>query len=682
MARFNGKIFLPETAPNSESPLSLYGRLVTKERDNVVNPPVVIPSLQREFCWSRKQITTLFDSLLRGLPIGSLLLWHVTRDSLAETEATYEFIRRYANSSRFPASEWDASNDLRYVRNTSAKLNDDRVDTPIQFALDGQQRLTALLIGLSGRFYKHKKNHKYRKWDSYTPMRLCLDLLADPAADREAQEYRYQFKFRDESYSRLSDNEDEYWWPVEEFRAIVSDGMVDGDRIDRIADEVISERTAEEPSVDTVRSNVRANLGRLAETLTDDTRIQYERVTTMDSETAVELFVRRNDAGEPLGNEDIAFSLMSVYWDDVDALDIDSPKEAIEDFNTELSRQFGAYGFGFGKRFTIRALLTLAGEEPSFRRRNFSPDTMRATGRTWATPSFQRAIKDAFTVVTKDLRLSNKCLTSKTAVLPVCYYFYRHHEDGEKEFPNDLVYQFDRWLCSTVFNNVLEQGPKQILEPAQELINNHYPRFPTTELLDMIEREDDSFELSYQRLGTIIADIDYTSSNSARLHLLLSRLYTDRIGGVVPLEEINDDESDMQPVQIDHIYPQDKLRYDPESDDSPLDDLDDEIRADCAEHKHSLMNLQLIPENQEKSDRDPANWLARDEELDLLCERTNRHHLPFDDPADYEYARFGEFCEKRGRAITHLLLREDRIPLSADEPTLTGPRGRAASSTD
>ncbi|WP_049935118.1 DUF262 domain-containing protein [Haloplanus natans] len=131
MLRSNNKTSSPETTPDSESPLSLYGRLVTKEQDNVADPPVVIPSLQREFCWGRKQITTLFDSLLRGLPIGSLLLWHVSRDSLAETEATYEFIRRYANSSKFPATEWGSSSDRRYVRNTSAKLEDDRIGTPV-----------------------------------------------------------------------------------------------------------------------------------------------------------------------------------------------------------------------------------------------------------------------------------------------------------------------------------------------------------------------------------------------------------------------------------------------------------------------------------------------------------------------------------------------------------------------
>ncbi|WP_459193171.1 DUF262 domain-containing protein [Halosimplex sp. J119] len=641
---------------------------MTKERGEPVDPPIVIPALQREFCWDRKQITTLFDSLLRGLPIGSLLLWHVTRDSLAETEATYEFIQRYANSSKFPASKWTQSNDRRYVRNTSAKLDDGRINAPVQFALDGQQRLTALLIGLSGRFYKHKKNHKYRKWDSYTPMRLCLDLLSDPNAERDAQDHHYQFKFRDESYGRLSDNEKEYWWPVEEFRSIINDDTTDNAGIDRIVNEVISERSVDEPSADTVESNVRANLERLAKTLTDDTRLQYERVTGMDSETAVELFVRRNDAGEPLGNEDIAFSLMSVYWDNVDTLDIDSPKEAIEEFNTGLSQQFGAYGFGFGKRFTIRALLTLADEEPSFRRRNFSPATMEKTGKTWENSSFQRALKDAFTVITEDLRLSSKCLTSKTAVLPICYYFHRHHKNGGTELPTDLVYQFDRWLCATVFNNVLEQGPKQVLEPAQELIEKHYPRFPTTELLNTIEREDDSFELTYQRLSTILADTDYRG-NSARLHLFLSRLYTDRIGGVVPLERIHNEENNAQPVQIDHIYPQGELSYDPESDDEgSLADVDEEVRATCSEYKHSLVNLQLIPENQEKSDRNPSDWLARDD--DQLSERIERHYLPFDNPDDYEYARFDEFCRKRGRAITYHFFRKNRIPMSADEPTL------------
>ena len=93
--------------------------------------------------------------------------------------------------------------------------------------------------------------------------------------------------------------------------------------------------------------------------------------------------------------------------------------------------------------------------------------------------------------------------------------------------------------------------------------------------------------------------------------------------------------SDTQPVQIDHIYPQDKFRYDPESDDdSPLDDVDEEVRAACDEYRHSLSNLQLIPENQEKSDRNPANWLARDKEYGQSCERVDRHYLPLNNPDD------------------------------------------------
>ena len=33
-------------------------------------------AIQREFVWSPDQVRTLFDSLMRGYPIGSFLLWN------------------------------------------------------------------------------------------------------------------------------------------------------------------------------------------------------------------------------------------------------------------------------------------------------------------------------------------------------------------------------------------------------------------------------------------------------------------------------------------------------------------------------------------------------------------------------------------------------------------------------
>ena len=37
----------------------------------------LMPAIQREFVWGTGQIVRLFDSLMRGYPVGSFLLWDV-----------------------------------------------------------------------------------------------------------------------------------------------------------------------------------------------------------------------------------------------------------------------------------------------------------------------------------------------------------------------------------------------------------------------------------------------------------------------------------------------------------------------------------------------------------------------------------------------------------------------------
>jgi len=38
---------------------------------------LVLPAIQREYVWEPGQITALFDSLMRGYPIGGFLSWKV-----------------------------------------------------------------------------------------------------------------------------------------------------------------------------------------------------------------------------------------------------------------------------------------------------------------------------------------------------------------------------------------------------------------------------------------------------------------------------------------------------------------------------------------------------------------------------------------------------------------------------
>lgn len=75
---------------------------------------IKIPVFQREYIWSDEQIISLLDSIYRGYPVGSLLLWS-TRE------------------------------ELKHERNVGGfSLPVTPEDYPVNYILDGQQRLTTL----------------------------------------------------------------------------------------------------------------------------------------------------------------------------------------------------------------------------------------------------------------------------------------------------------------------------------------------------------------------------------------------------------------------------------------------------------------------------------------------------------------------------------------------------------
>ena len=75
---------------------------------------IMIPQFQRDFVWAKAQTATLIDSILKGFPIGTFILWK-TNDR------------------------------LRHMRNIgNIKVKEPRSGDPVQYVLDGQQRITSL----------------------------------------------------------------------------------------------------------------------------------------------------------------------------------------------------------------------------------------------------------------------------------------------------------------------------------------------------------------------------------------------------------------------------------------------------------------------------------------------------------------------------------------------------------
>ena len=105
---------------------------------NEANKSYFLPAIQREFVWFKnmkdEKVEKLFDSLLQEYPIGNLLIWEYNKIQSDRTPfEVYNLIQ-----------SWDEDN----PHNTETNLNG---VSKMYLILDGQQRLTSLLIGLKGK---------------------------------------------------------------------------------------------------------------------------------------------------------------------------------------------------------------------------------------------------------------------------------------------------------------------------------------------------------------------------------------------------------------------------------------------------------------------------------------------------------------------------------------------------
>ena len=110
----------------STTPLQV-GQLVNK----IELGELGLPELQRPFIWPDSKVRDLFDSMMKGYPIGYLMLWDCPELDKKKTIGVGEH--------NYP--------------------------TPKEVIIDGQQRLTSLFAVMKGKKVKNK-NMKIRKSSS------------------------------------------------------------------------------------------------------------------------------------------------------------------------------------------------------------------------------------------------------------------------------------------------------------------------------------------------------------------------------------------------------------------------------------------------------------------------------------------------------------------------------------
>ena len=80
---------------------------IAKAIEQIEGNRYLLPAFQRDFVWKAEQIEMLFDSLMRGYPISSMLFCFVYGQNKSQWNF-YHFIKRFVKDSR----DFSVSNDL------------------------------------------------------------------------------------------------------------------------------------------------------------------------------------------------------------------------------------------------------------------------------------------------------------------------------------------------------------------------------------------------------------------------------------------------------------------------------------------------------------------------------------------------------------------------------------------
>src|SRR4051794_34883724 len=131
---------------------------------------------------------------MRRYPIGPFLFWRVEPDH-SQDFVFYEFMRRY--------------HERLERHNKRLELPSPR---PLVAILDGQQRLTALNIGLNGSYAKKLPWRRYSNLEAYPERELYLDLCQRPSDEDGDLKYRFEFITADKAAAGT--NEETHWYRV------------------------------------------------------------------------------------------------------------------------------------------------------------------------------------------------------------------------------------------------------------------------------------------------------------------------------------------------------------------------------------------------------------------------------------------------------------------------------------
>ncbi|MCQ2899594.1 DUF262 domain-containing protein [Helicobacter pylori] len=325
--------------------MSMFLDKSIKDVVDELNVRYFLPDIQREYVWLKKadekKIEQLFDSILRGYPIGSFLFWKLPKEDIAKSD------EQDSDKLNFQLYKFIENYDVRKPHNEKIRIEQIKRDD-LYIVLDGQQRLTSLYIGLKGTRTLKKKNAKINNPNAYEEKRLYLNLKHQPNMD--SPEDNYQFEF----HAKTPENDEEHWWfkvgDILELKSVINyaqEHRLKGDELEL--------------------------LEKLNKAFHDKQLISFFEETEKNLNKVLNIFIRVNSGGVKLSYSDLLISILTASF-----------SSDIREKMNELVDALKDKGFSnMGQDQVLKTCLLLIGKDTTFELKNFNKKNIKEIEDNW-----------------------------------------------------------------------------------------------------------------------------------------------------------------------------------------------------------------------------------------------------------------------------------------------------------
>ncbi|RVZ07329.1 DUF262 domain-containing protein [Helicobacter pylori] len=325
--------------------MSMFLDKSIKDVVDELNRRYFLPDIQREYVWLQnadgKKIEQLFDSILRGYPIGSFLFWKLPKEDIAKSD------EQDSDKLNFQLYQFITNYDERKPHNEKIRIEQIKRDD-LYIVLDGQQRLTSLYIGLKGTRTLKKKNARYDNPNAYEEKRLYLNLKHQPNMDNPEDNYQFEF------HAKTPENDKEHFWfkvgDILELKSVIN--------------------YAREHELDGEET---ALLETLNKAFHDKQLISFFEETEKNLNKVLNIFIRVNSGGVKLSYSDLLMSILTASFSSDIRAKMNELVDALKD-----------KGFSnMGQNQVLKTCLLLIGKDTTFELKNFNKKNIKEIEDNW-----------------------------------------------------------------------------------------------------------------------------------------------------------------------------------------------------------------------------------------------------------------------------------------------------------